>query len=262
MPTDLQLLSLLPHFISFHCIHRIYILVSVVLVLLATLYEVRQIGRSSLRCWASTERNRPKSFIACFSARYNLEQVASVRDRHMYEMPPPPMPQQANSNININNNNSTTLSPGQQHQANININVSCADDSSTNDSSSETGISPKDYLGTGMGGVGGGVVGLHQSPVYGQVVNTASVDGLKVFALLWICMANFYLLGYQPQMLPSVGKWTVYLALCELEYFFLLMCSQFPVVSVLFVERSFCLNVEGSRSSSSSAYVPHLIVSI
>ena len=227
MPTNLQLLSLLPHFISFHCIHRIYILVSVVLVLLATLYEVRQIGRSSLRCWASTERNRPKSFIACFSARYNLEQVASVRDRHMYEMPPPPMPQQANSNININinNNNSTTLSPGQQHQANININVSCADDSSTNDSSSETGISPKDYLGTGMGGVGGGVVGLHQSPVYGQVVNTASVDGLKVFALLWICMANFYLLGYQPQMLPSVGKCTDFV-LCELEYFFLLMCSQ------------------------------------
>lgn len=139
-----------------------------------------------MRSWSSTERNRPKSFFACFSARYNLEQVVNVRDRHMYEMPPPALPTQSAS--------SALPSPT---QANININVSCADDSSTADSSLEDG---KDFL-AGLGGPN-----LHQSPVYSQAVNTAAVDGLKVLALIWICIANFYLLGYQPQMLPSVGK--------------------------------------------------------
>lgn len=104
----------------------------------------------------------------------------------MYEMPPPPLP----------TTSASSALPSPSHP-NININVSCADDSSTADSSLEDG---KDFM-AGLGGHS-----LHQSPVYGQAVNTAAVDGLKVLGLIWICIANFYLLGYQPQMLPSVGK--------------------------------------------------------
>lgn len=38
------------------------------------------------------------------------------------------------------------------------------------------------------------------------VMNTSVFDGLKVAGLLWVCLANYYWLGFQPQMLPSVGK--------------------------------------------------------
>ncbi|OTF78301.1 hypothetical protein BLA29_004508 [Euroglyphus maynei] len=37
-------------------------------------------------------------------------------------------------------------------------------------------------------------------------LNTGCLDALKSIALAWICLANFYLLGYQPHMISSVCK--------------------------------------------------------
>lgn len=37
-------------------------------------------------------------------------------------------------------------------------------------------------------------------------LNTGYLDALKSIALAWICLANFYLLGYQPHMISSVCK--------------------------------------------------------
>ena len=128
-------------------LNRIYFFCSLVLVVLATIYEIRQINQSGCQSWSSSERNRPKSFFACFSARYNIEQVMLVKSRHMYEMATP---------IIIENDH--------------------------ND------IATKEY---------------------NQVqprINSSVIDGLKVFALFWICISNYYFLGYQPQLLGSVGE--------------------------------------------------------
>lgn len=78
----------------------------------------------------------------------------------------------------------------------ININISSADGSNSgagesSNSSASSEITPKEY-----------------GPSYGTALSTDAVDGLKAFALLWTCLGNFYLLGYQPQMFPSVGKYT------------------------------------------------------
>ena len=35
---------------------------------------------------------------------------------------------------------------------------------------------------------------------------TTVLDFIKTFALFWVCFANFYWLGFQPQVLPSVCK--------------------------------------------------------
>lgn len=98
-----------------------------------------------LNRWYSCERNRPKSFVACFSLRYNYEQMISVKNRYSYALPdsPPPQPFPAS---------------------------------------------------------------LDKQLAFSHQPRTNVVDGLKLFALAWICLGNFYFLGYQPQMLPSIGK--------------------------------------------------------
>lgn len=149
-------------------------------------------------------------------------------------MPPPALPQQSASSA-LSSSSSAPPPPPPTTQANININVSCADDSSTAESSLEDG---KDFL-AGLGG------GAHPSPVYGQAVNTAAVDGLKVLALLWVCIANFYLLGYQPQMLPSVGK-------CVCLYLYL--SNSRPVVP-MFIMRTLLPSTLTENSASSSKCV-------
>lgn len=130
---------------------------------MATINELRHMKQSRTNQWSSTERNRPKSFLVCFSARYNIEQMIMVRSKYRYDT--------MNSSTNGSN----------QNAINGTNNLGFENESDCSN--------PKEL-----------------NAVFCDGVNTNSVDGLKVFALVWMCLANFYLLGYQTQMLPSVGK--------------------------------------------------------
>ncbi|KAH7636322.1 hypothetical protein HUG17_10292 [Dermatophagoides farinae] len=113
----------------------LFVVASIITVLLATVYEVYH-RYSNETLWKSHQRDRPKSFIVCFSFRYSLEQIFIIRDRYVCQQ-----------------------MLGQ----------------------------PIDFL-------------KNQS----QMVNTVCLDALKSIALAWICLSNFYLLGYQPQMISSL----------------------------------------------------------
>lgn len=40
----------------------------------------------------------------------------------------------------------------------------------------------------------------------GRMTNTACLDAIKSLALAWICLSNFYLVGYQSHMISSLRK--------------------------------------------------------
>lgn len=150
-----------------------------VAVLLATVFECYWIV-----CYTEDsvyKDGRPRTWIVCLSLRYNLMRMVTKHQRYIQRKGrPSPL---ATVNNSVESSQASNV---------IEMDTSTTTTVHRNSLASPGGHEP---------------VGL----------STGIVDAIKTLALVWICVANYFLLGYQSQMLPSVGK-SIRMSTCMLQW--------------------------------------------